>query len=72
MIELIFLETNANIRITVRLVGDVAMGDYSYLQLFNIIMRKCLGHLKLQLVGRNFFDALAKVIKLIFLLCYNC
>ncbi|KAF5274802.1 hypothetical protein FQR65_LT00385 [Abscondita terminalis] len=54
-------QTNENVRITIRLVGDVAMGDYHYLQLFNIIMRKCLGHLKLQLVGRNFFDAMAKI-----------
>lgn len=37
------------------------MGDYTYIQVFNILMRKCLGFLKLQLVGRNFFDAAAKV-----------
>ncbi|KAK4886012.1 hypothetical protein RN001_002283 [Aquatica leii] len=54
-------QTNENVRITIRLVGDIATGDYQYLQLFNIIMRKCLGHLKLQLVGRNFFDAVAKI-----------
>ncbi|KAF2879557.1 hypothetical protein ILUMI_26606 [Ignelater luminosus] len=53
--------TNENYRFTIRLVGDVAAGDYQYIQFFNIIMRKCLGHLRLQLVGRNFFDAIAKV-----------
>ncbi|KAB0805015.1 hypothetical protein PPYR_01985 [Photinus pyralis] len=53
--------TNADVRISIRLVKDVAAGDYQYLQLFNIIMRKCLSHLNLQLVGRNFFDAVAKV-----------
>ena len=49
------------VRITVRLVGDLAGGDYHYLQFFNILMRKALGRLQLQLVGRNFFDARAKV-----------
>jgi len=52
---------DATIRITVRLVGDLAQGDAHYIQFFNILMRKCLGHLDLQLVGRNFFDAKAKV-----------
>ncbi|KAF5291921.1 hypothetical protein FQA39_LY14153 [Lamprigera yunnana] len=54
-------QTNENVRVKIRLVGDVSKGDYQYIQLFNIIMRKCLGHLKLQLVGRDFFDALAKI-----------
>jgi aubergine-like protein len=54
-------EDEARIRITVRLVGDLAQGDAHYIQFFNILMRKCLGHLELQLVGRNFFDAKAKV-----------
>ena len=52
------------IRITVRLVGDLMQGDSHYLQFFNILLRKCLGHLDLQLVGRNFYDAKAKVIHL--------
>nr|CAD7199655.1 unnamed protein product [Timema douglasi] len=52
----------AQIRITIKLVADLTQGDSHYLQFFNIIMRKCLGHLKLQLVGRNFFDARAKVL----------
>ncbi|KDR24113.1 Protein piwi, partial [Zootermopsis nevadensis] len=50
------------IRITVRLVGDLTEGDYHYIQFFNILMRKALGYLQLQLVGRNFFDALAKIV----------
>jgi hypothetical protein len=48
--------------ISVHLVGDLVQGDGHYFQFFNILMRKCLGHLDLQLVGRNFFDAKAKVI----------
>nr|XP_033336473.1 piwi-like protein Siwi [Megalopta genalis] len=49
------------IRITIRLVGDMAKGDQHYLQFFNIIMRKCLDLLKLQLVGRDYFDARSKI-----------
>lgn len=48
-------------RITIKSVGDVVMGDYQYLQVFNIIMRKCLDNLQLQMVGRNFFDAKSRV-----------
>jgi len=57
-------EDETRIRITVRLVGDLAQGDAHYIQFFNILMRKCLSHLNLQLVGRNFFDAKAKVFHL--------
>ncbi|XP_001605719.1 piwi-like protein Siwi [Nasonia vitripennis] len=47
--------------IKIRLVGDVVKGDYHYFQFFNIMVRKCLENLNLQLVGRNYFDAAAKV-----------
>ncbi|XP_017770154.1 PREDICTED: protein aubergine isoform X2 [Nicrophorus vespilloides] len=47
---------NSKTRITLKLVGDVVQGDHHYLQLFNIIVRKCMTHLNLQLVGRNYFD----------------
>ncbi|XP_063994744.1 piwi-like protein Siwi [Diachasmimorpha longicaudata] len=50
-----------NIQITLRLVGDMARGDPHYLQFYNILTRKCLELLNLQLVGRNYFDAKAKV-----------
>ncbi|CAL7950934.1 unnamed protein product [Xylocopa violacea] len=52
---------DTKIRITVRLVGDMKKGDQHYLQFFNIIMRKCLELLKLQIVGRDYFDARSKV-----------
>ncbi|XP_018333348.1 piwi-like protein Siwi [Agrilus planipennis] len=54
-------ESETTYRITIKLVGDVTAGDYQYIQFFNIIMRKCMGNLNLQLVGRNFFDAKAKI-----------
>ncbi|GJQ76571.1 aub [Trypoxylus dichotomus] len=49
-------------RITIRTVGELGEGDYHFLQFFNIIMRKCMGFLELQLVGRNFYDEKAKAI----------
>lgn len=57
------LSDEAQIRIDIKQVGDLVKGDQHYLQFFNIIMRKCLGHLNLQLVGRDYYDALAKVRK---------
>lgn len=52
---------NTPITITVRLVGDMTVGDAHYIQFFNIIMRKCYEHLELKLVGRNYFDPGNKV-----------
>lgn len=52
---------NENIRITIKLVGDLMVGDHHYIQFYNMLTRKCLQHLKLQLVGRDFFDAKNKV-----------
>lgn len=54
-------ESGEAIRMTIRLVGDVAQGDYHLIQFFNIILRKCLVFMKLQLVGRNFYDPKARV-----------
>ncbi|KAL0122352.1 hypothetical protein PUN28_007227 [Cardiocondyla obscurior] len=45
------------IGITMRLVGKMTPDDGYYNVIFNIIMRKCLEYLKLQLVGRNYYDA---------------
>ncbi|KAF4517180.1 Argonaute-3 [Ephemera danica] len=52
---------DAKIQITLTFTRQVNQGDHEYLQFFNILMRKCLAALKLQLVGRNFFDPQAKV-----------
>ncbi|XP_076679730.1 aubergine isoform X3 [Andrena cerasifolii] len=49
------------IQITIRIVGQLQKGDPHYIQFFNIIMRKCLDLLKLQLVGRDYFDAHSKI-----------
>ncbi|XP_011630854.1 piwi-like protein Siwi [Pogonomyrmex barbatus] len=51
-----------HITITVRIVGDMIVGDAHYIQFFNIIMRKCYDHLKLKLVGRNYFDPVNKIV----------
>lgn len=51
----------SDIKLTIKFVGKVDMQDQSSLQVLNNIMRACMEGLKLQLVGRNFFDALAKI-----------
>ncbi|XP_026764636.1 piwi-like protein Siwi [Galleria mellonella] len=48
-------------RILIKLTCAVSPGDYHYIQIFNIIIRKCYNLLQLQLVGRDFFDPLAKI-----------
>ncbi|KAL6255908.1 hypothetical protein P5V15_013149 [Pogonomyrmex californicus] len=52
---------NVPIKIIICLVGSMSPDDWHYIIIFNIIMRKCLEHLKLQLVGRDYFDAKDKV-----------
>lgn len=47
--------------ITIRYAGHVEMTAQSSIQILNLILRKSMEGLKLQLVGRNFFDAIAKV-----------
>ncbi|CAB3376469.1 Hypothetical predicted protein [Cloeon dipterum] len=47
--------------ITITLTRTVARGDQEYIQFFNVLMRRCLSLLNLQLVGRNFFDPHAKI-----------
>lgn len=52
-----------DIKIVLQFVGDMQKGDHGYLQFFNIIMRRCLELLKLQIVGRDYYDANDKVSK---------
>ncbi|KAJ8941721.1 hypothetical protein NQ318_023317 [Aromia moschata] len=54
-------DNDENIRITVRLVGDLVWGDFHYLSVFNIIIRKCLAFMKFQMVGRNYYDPHRKI-----------
>ncbi|XP_022818139.1 piwi-like protein Siwi [Spodoptera litura] len=46
---------------SIKLTCDVSPGDYHYIQIFNIIIRKCFQILDLQLMGRDYFDSEAKV-----------
>lgn len=54
---------DTKLTITIKFIGDLVKDDYHYLQLFNIIMRRCLEHLQLQLIGRDYFDAGNRVSK---------
>lgn len=54
-------EDATQIRITIRLVGDVMLGDAHYIQVFNILTRNALRNLNLNLINRDYFDPKAKV-----------
>ncbi|KAJ9581672.1 hypothetical protein L9F63_023148 [Diploptera punctata] len=51
---------DALVRITIRRVGMLRAGDYHYVHFFNLLMRRCLQNLNLQLVGRHYFDPHAR------------
>ncbi|XP_021919553.1 piwi-like protein Siwi isoform X2 [Zootermopsis nevadensis] len=51
----------AKVLITIRGVGIVTCGDYHYVHIFNLLMRRCLDNLNLQLVGRHYFDSSARI-----------
>nr|XP_018904509.1 PREDICTED: protein piwi-like [Bemisia tabaci]XP_018904510.1 PREDICTED: protein piwi-like [Bemisia tabaci]XP_018904511.1 PREDICTED: protein piwi-like [Bemisia tabaci] len=50
----------AQFQVTIQFTNDLQPSDYHYLQVFGILVRKCLGSLNLQLIGRNYFDKVAK------------
>ncbi|KAL3288101.1 hypothetical protein HHI36_002551 [Cryptolaemus montrouzieri] len=52
---------DVKVRITVKRVGELSWGDYHYLQVFNILIRKCLRLMELQLVGREYYDCNAQI-----------
>lgn len=47
--------------ITIKFTKEVTMTESASLQILNVIMREAMQKLNLQLVGRNYFDAVAKV-----------
>lgn len=47
--------------ITIKYVGVISMTEWQSLQILNLILRRSMEGLKLQLVGRNFYDPVAKV-----------
>ena len=50
---------NAPIRMTIRLIKEVHPDDEMYVQIMNIIMRRCLEMLDLVEIRRDFFDKVA-------------
>ncbi|KAJ4439863.1 hypothetical protein ANN_07991 [Periplaneta americana] len=49
------------VRIMIREVGYLAFEDKQYVNIFNILLRRCLHSLHLQLVGRYYFDSSARI-----------
>lgn len=52
---------DTKIQITLKFVAELMQGDYHYLQIYNIVIRKCLRQLDLQLLNRNYYDPKARV-----------
>jgi len=55
------LHSGTQRKITIKYVKQVQFGDFQYTQVLNIIVRKVMAMLDLQLVGRNFYDPAAMV-----------
>lgn len=49
------------VQIKIKHVGIVDVSDAQQIQILNLILRRAMEGLQLQLVGRNFFDPIAKV-----------
>ncbi|KAL5239075.1 hypothetical protein ACI65C_006486 [Semiaphis heraclei] len=47
--------------IKVKFTNIIETGDYANVQVFNLLLRNCLRHLKLTMIGRQFYDPDAKI-----------
>jgi len=52
-------DTEDDCNITIRLVGEIHSTDHHYLQLLSIIQRQMMEKLKMELIGRNYYDPTA-------------
>jgi aubergine-like protein len=52
---------DSHVKITIKHVREIPMTDGQSMQILNLVLRKAMEGLNLQLVGRNFFDAASKV-----------
>ena len=55
------MKDGTSIAVDVKLVAQLMPGDIMYLQFYSILVRKCLAALKLDLMGRHFFDRTAAI-----------
>jgi len=53
--------SGSQVQLTIRLVEELQPTDYHFVAFFNIVMRKILEGLDLQLVGRNYYSPKAKI-----------
>jgi len=52
---------NEKIIVSIKFVSKLIPGDHMYMQFYNIILRKCLFGMKLEEIGRHFYDPLAAI-----------
>ena len=54
---LFFQDDNGKqVQVQMRIVGEVRPGDWSYIQVFNILIRETFRQLNLKQLGRNYYD----------------
>ena len=54
-------EGDVTFQLKVKFIKEVNFIDSEYLQLMNILMRRCMEHLNLQLLGRNYYNPNAAI-----------
>ena len=54
-------QTKKDVKITIKLVGEIQPTDYHYVQFFNIVLRAAMEKLQLELINRDYFDPKAAV-----------
>lgn len=67
-LELVSSDGEEPVMLVIKFTGDLSPTNPDYLKILNLIMRRCMATLKLKLVGRNYYDAEAKVIYYLILL----
>merc|ERR1719204_3066556 len=55
-------DKSAKIEITIKEVGEVQPTDYHYMQFFNIVLRKAMENMQLELIRRDYYDPKAAII----------
>ena len=49
-------DNGKQVQVQMRIVGEVRPGDWSYIQVFNILIRETFRQLNLKQLGRNYYD----------------
>ena len=54
-------EDGSNVSMVIKYVGQIRPSDYAYVQFFNLVLRKTMEKLQLELIRRDYYDPKAAV-----------